>query len=456
MASPNDVFALDDLRVRTGESIIAALADAEQLAAALDNAYRSSDIETTLDDATNDFAAASPIDFAAVVQVDDGPVVRLVSALLDEAVQRGASDLHIEPSATAVALRFRVDGVLHDTSEAQLSVLRPLVSRLKVLAGLDIAQSRLPQDGRFSVQLRDRRIDVRVATVPTSAGEAVVLRLLDPQRGNLNLDALRLSSEELARFEPAFRSAQGAVFACGPTGSGKTSTLYSVLGEISTRDKSIVSVEDPVEYRFDGVKQIQINPRAGLTFPIALRSILRADPDVVLIGEVRDGETAQIAIDAAITGHLVFSTLHTTRAAAAPLRLIDMGIESYLVASALTCVVAQRLVRRLCDECATRDPAPDIALLRRLGATDTLLDQGSIRRVVGCASRGDTGYSGRRPVYEIMPVTEEIERRLLSGCSASQLEEVAIRDGMRTLRAGALALVAAGETTVSEVLRAIP
>jgi type IV pilus assembly protein PilB len=345
---------------------------------------------------------------------------------------------------------------LHDTSEAQLSVLRPLVSRLKVLSGLDIAQSRLPQDGRFSVQVRNRRIDVRVATVPTSAGEAVVLRLLDPKRGNLNLEALRLSAEELVRFEPAFRSAQGAVFACGPTGSGKTSTLYSVLNEISTRDKSIVSVEDPVEYRFDGVKQIQINPRAGLTFPLALRSILRADPDVVLIGEVRDAETAQIAIDAAITGHLVFSTLHTTRAAAAPLRLIDMGIESYLVASALTCVVAQRLVRRLCNDCATQDSAPDTSLLLRLGATAGLLEQATLRRAVGCATCGDTGYSGRLPVYEIMPITEEIERRLLSGCSASQLEEVAAQEGMRTLRRAALALVAAGETTVSELLRAIP
>jgi type IV pilus assembly protein PilB len=382
--------------------------------------------------------------------------VRLVNALLEQAANDQASDLHIEPTADNVMIRQRIDGVLHDTSEAPLGVLRPLISRIKVLAGLDIAQARLPQDGRFSATIQGRTVDIRVATVPTATGEAMVLRLLDPSRGAIELSALGLSSDELARLEPAFRAPQGAVFVTGPTGSGKTSTLYAAISAIATRDKSIVSVEDPVEYRLRGVKQIQVHPKAGLTFPVALRSILRMDPDVIFVGEVRDGETARIAADASITGHLVLSTLHTTSAAATPMRLIDMGLEPYLVASAITSVAAQRLVRRLCEQCAQpigRSEA--VTILRDLNAVDTLVEDATIRAAVGCPSCRNTGYHGRDAIYEIMPVTEQIARLIVERAAIADIERCAIGEGMDTLRAAALKRVVRGELSVDEMLRVI-
>jgi type IV pilus assembly protein PilB len=351
---------------------------------------------------------------------------------------------------------LRIDGVLHDTSEAPLSVLRPMVSRIKVLSGLDIAQSRIPQDGRFSTTLQGEPVDVRVATIPTVTGEALVLRMLDVSSGVIDLPSIGLSASERARFDPAFHSAQGGVFVTGPTGSGKTSTLYAVLTEISTRDKSIVSVEDPVEYRLYGVRQIQAHPKAGLTFPVALRSILRADPDVIFVGEVRDGETARMAAEASITGHLVLSSLHTTRAAAAPVRLVDMGIESYLVASSMTCVAAQRLVRRLCEECARPVAHADaMRLLRDLDADAELLDTATVRAPVGCPSCRNTGYSGRTAIFEIMPVSEHIARLIVERAATAEIEKVAVAEGMDTLRTAALQRVARGELGIDEMLRVV-
>ena len=455
MANPNDVFALDDLRVLTGQPIIGALAETERLHETLDRAYQHAHVESTLDDATIDYEAESDA-LAALDAVDEGPMVRLVHALLEQAASDTASDIHIEPTPENVIIRQRVDGVLYDTSEAPLSVLRPLISRIKVLSGLDIAQRRLPQDGRFSISLHGRTIDVRVATVPTATGEAMVLRMLDPSRGVIDLPSLGFAPDELTRFERAFPRAQGAVFVTGPTGSGKTSTLYAVLSEISTRDKSIVAVEDPVEYRLFGVKQIQVHPRAGLTFPVALRSLLRVDPDVIFIGEVRDGETARIAADASITGHLVLSTLHTTRAAATPMRLVDMGLEPYLVASALTCVVAQRLVRTLCEQCAQPIEAREAEkVLRDLVATGDLLEHPTVRAPVGCPSCRHTGYSGRRALYEIMPVTDDISRLIIDRAATADIERLAVEEGMDTLRAAALKRVAAGELTLDEMSRVI-
>ncbi len=297
---------------------------------------------------------------------------------------------------------------------------------------------------------------MRVATIPTVTGESMVLRMLDATRGVIDLPSLGLSSVELMRFEPAFHAAQGGVFVTGPTGSGKTSTLYAALSAISDRDKSIVSVEDPVEYRLYGVRQIQAHPKAGLTFPVALRSILRADPDVIFVGEVRDGETARMAAEAAITGHLVLSSLHTTRASAAPVRLVDMGIEPYLVASSLTCVVAQRLVRQLCNECArpvARDDATQ--LLRDLDAGDPLLDTAAVRAPVGCVACRNTGYSGRTAIFEIMPVTEDVARLIVERAPTADIERVAIEQGMDTLRTAALKRVASGALGVDEMLRVI-
>ena len=323
---------------------------------------------------------------------------------------------------------------MHDSSHVPLNVLRPLVSRLKVLAGLDISQTRVAQDGRFTLNAGSRLVDVRVSSIPTAAGESVVLRLLDPVRGVLHLANLGLSPDEQARLLPAVAAPQGAVFVTGPTGSGKTSTLYALISEINSPAKSIVSVEDPVEYRLDGLKQIQINTRAGVTFPGALRSILRADPDVIFIGEVRDAETARIAADASITGHLVLSTLHTTRAAATPMRLVDMGVEPYLVASALSCVAAQRLARKLCTSCAQPLDRPDYESLRALGADDEMLDGATLKYATGCQACRRTGYYGRMAVYEIMPVTENISRAIVDRASSREIEQLAIEEGMETLR----------------------
>jgi type IV pilus assembly protein PilB len=331
-----------------------------------------------------------------------------------------------------------------------------MVSRLKVMGSLDIAQTRLPQDGRFSLNVQGRPIDVRIATVPTAAGESVVLRLLDPVRGAMDLSSLGLSEYESERFVTAFHAPQGAIFVTGPTGSGKSSTLYALISSVNTRDKSIVSVEDPVEYRLDGVKQIQINTRAGMTFPSALRSTMRADPDIILVGEVRDAETARIAADASITGHLVLSTLHATRSAAAPIRLIDMGVEPYLVASAVSCIAAQRLARKLCDHCAKPIEDPDLGLLRRLGATDEILDQGiNLRSAAGCANCRQTGYRGRAAIFEIMPVTEDISRLIVERAASADIERVAVEQGMDTLRIAALRRVLSGDLSMEEMARVV-
>src|SRR5258707_10493434 len=455
MANPNDVFALDDLRVLTGQSILAALADTGHLLAAIERTFSGSDlIESSLDDAADDYDVQAEISKGAIV--DDAPVVKLINALLEKAVSDRASDLHIEPASKYVSIRMRIDGILHDTSEAPLNVLRPMVSRLKVMGSLDIAQTRLPQDGRFSLNVQGRPVDVRIATVPTAARESVVLRLLDPVRGAMDLSSLGLSAYESERFVSAFHAPQGAILVTGPTGSGKSSTLYALISSVNTRDKSIVSVEDPVEYRLDGVKQIQINMRAGMTFPSALRSTLRADPDIILVGEVRDAETARIAADASITGHLVLSTLHATRSAATPIRLIDMGVEPYLVASAISCIAAQRLARKLCEQCATPIENPDIALLQRLGATDEILAGGiHVRAAAGCTNCRQTGYRGRAAIFEIMPITEDITRLIVERSPSADIERVAVAQGMDTLRIAALRRVLRGDLSIQEMARVV-
>jgi type IV pilus assembly protein PilB len=454
MADPRDIFALDDLRMLTGRRVIATLAEREQLARAIDRVYHHSEIESTADDAASDYSPVHEADDGQG-EVADSPIVRLVAALLDQAVADRASDVHIEPIAQIVRVRFRIDGMLVPVSEAPITVLRPMVSRLKVLGGLDIAQSRVPQDGRFSLKVAESSVDVRVETVPTSTGEAVVLRLLDSVRGIASVKDLGLSEQEDGRLSPAFHAAQGAVFVTGPTGSGKSSTVYAMLADINTVEKSIVSVEDPVEYRIDGVKQMQINRRAGMTFGNALRAMLRADPDVIFIGEVRDGETARIAAEASITGHLVLSTLHASRAAMAPGRLVDMGVEPYLVASALSCVVAQRLARRLCERCARRgEYAPEE--LRQLGGGEELLgDAVLVREAVGCAHCRGTGYRGRIALFEIMPVSEQIARFIVDRAPSHEIETTAVSQGMQTLRQAALREVCLGAMSIEEMLRVV-
>ena len=456
MARPNDVVAVDDLRMHAGERIRAVLAESDRLMRAIDAIYDGSTVEQTIDNASLDLDLDAEDDDAADrITVDDAPMVRLVNAIFEQAVTAGASDVHIEPDASGVRIRTRVDGVLHDTSEAPLPMLRSLIVRLKVLANLDIAQTRVPQDGRFSLSVHDRAVDVRVATLPTAAGEAAVLRILDPNRGSVSLDDLRLTASERDRLMPALMANQGAIIVAGPTGAGKTTSLYAMLQEINTREKSIVSIEDPVEYRVDGVKQIQVNPRADLTFPRALRSVLRSDPDVVLVGEIRDTETARIAASASITGHLVLSSLHSTSAAATAMRLADMGVERYVAASALTCIVSQRLVRTLCSRCARELPGADLSLLTELGAPDSVVEHAVIRTPVGCSACRNTGHRGRIPIFEIMPVTDEIRRMIMSGASTADVEHLAVEQGMDTLRIAAIRRVAAGEVGIDEMLRVV-
>lgn len=451
MEDPTDIVAVDDLSLLAGHEIEPVAADVDQLDQAIDRLYGGM-IESSIEHASIDLDTEESVASEDIL-VHDAPIVRLVNAMFEQAIADGTSDIHIEPGTTGVRIRTRIDGVLHDRSEAPLGMLRPLIVRLKVLGGLDIAQSRTPQDGRFSVTVQGRTVDVRIATLPTTAGEAAILRLLTPERQEVDVDALGLTADERDRLMSHLYARQGGIVVVGPTGAGKTTTLYALLQALNTRESSIVSIEDPVEYVVDGVKQIQVNTRAGLTFPSALRSVLRSDPDVVLVGEMRDTETARIAASASVTGHLVLSTLHATSATAAPMRLTDMGVEPYLVASSLTCVISQRLVRKLCENCARELVEPDLSLLTELGAPDALLDGAVIRTPVGCAACRHTGYRGRGGVFEIMPVTEEIRRMIVDRAHSGDIERVAVEQGMVTLRQAALRKVARGELSIDEMAR---
>jgi type IV pilus assembly protein PilB len=454
MANPNDVFALDDLRVLTDSSVIPVMAAPAQLIEAIDRAFAKTDIESSLDEAVNE-ADDQPERELRVGVGDDAPIVRLVNALIDRAVDDRASDVHIEPSSTRVRIRSRIDGVLHDTSDLPRSVLRSVVSRLKVLSGIDITRTRVPNDGRFSVRLRHRTVDVRVTTLPTAHGESVILRLLDHSQGGIDIGQLGFLPDELERYQRAYRAPQGTILVTGPTGSGKTSTLYATLLDVNKSDRSTVTVEDPIEYKIDGIKQMQVNLSSGLTFPVALRALLRSDPDIILVGEIRDRETAKIAAEAALTGHLVLSTLHTTSAAATPLRLVDMGLEPYLVTSAVTCIVAQRLARRLCELCAEPETR-DATMLRTMGVPDAVIDAGTLSRPVGCPTCHGTGYLGRTAIYEIMPITEDITRLVLSHAPGTEIERCAVGEGMQTLWTSAMRHAAVGDFGIDELLRVVP
>ncbi len=361
----------------------------------------------------------------------DAPVVRLINALLTQAVREKASDIHIEAFETRSLVRFRVDGVLRDIIEPQKAAHGILVSRIKIMSRLDIAEKRLPQDGRITLRLAGRPIDVRVSTVPTAHGERVVMRLLDKQAGRLNLGALGMPGDTLTILRELIHQPHGIFLVTGPTGSGKTTTLYSALGELDTRTSNIMTVEDPVEYELDGVGQIQVNPRIDLTFARALRSILRQDPDIVMIGEIRDLETAQIAVQASLTGHLVLATLHTNDAVGAVTRLVDMGIEPFLVASTLLGILAQRLVRTLCGTCQGRAQA--------VGVT--------------CPACGSTGYQGRTGLYELLTVSDELKALIHDRAAEARLREVALAQGLRPLYQDGLRVVAEGRTSMEEVMR---
>jgi type IV pilus assembly protein PilB len=391
----------------------------------------------------------------AAAVVEDAPIVKFVNLLIAQAVQDRASDIHVEPTERDLRVRFRIDGVLHEVMRSPKGIQSGVVSRLKIMADMDIAERRLPQDGRLSVAVDGKKIDLRVATLPTVWGEKVVLRVLDNSTASLRLADLAFGEENYARYARSFRKPHGMILVTGPTGSGKSTTLYSTLGEVSTPSVNCITVEDPVEYRLPGINQVQTNAKAGLTFARTLRAILRSDPDVVLLGEIRDHETAQIAVESALTGHLVLSTLHTNDAPSALTRLTEMGIEPFLVGSALDCVLAQRLARRLCDKCKEPYvPAPEVLVGARFpwSAGKPLPE---LFRPSGCAACARTGFRGRLALHEVLSVTEEVERLAVERASAAAIGALARQQGMTTLHVDGMAKVAAGLTSVEEVLRVV-
>jgi general secretion pathway protein E len=381
----------------------------------------------------------------------EAPVIRLVNLLISRAAESGASDIHFEPYEDLLVVRYRIDGVLHEVERPPKRLQPAITSRIKLMAKMNIAERRLPQDGRVRVRVRDRSIDIRVSTVPTVFGESLVLRLLDRSAVLLTLESLGLAPRDLTRFEKMIRRPHGMILVTGPTGSGKSTTLYSVLDRIRSPERKIITIEDPVEYQVEGVNQIHVIPKIGLTFANGLRSIVRQDPDIIMVGEIRDRETADISVHAALTGHLVFSTVHTNDAPSAVTRLAEMGVETFLIASSVAGILAQRLVRKVCEDCAVEGP-PDEAVLARFSGREDM-GGGRYREGEGCEACNMTGYRGRIGVFELMEMSEVVKKLVLEKSSAGVLREAALGEGMISLRDDALEKVSRGVTTLSEVLR---
>jgi len=456
MADPANVLAVDDIALLTRMDIRPAVASSEDIAQLVSRMNRFEDaVQEVMDESEEGAAPVEIVDLRE--SADDAPVIRLVHSIIAEAADRGASDVHFAPQpdeqgrpGRELRVRMRIDGVLVDSATVPRRMIGGVVSRVKIMADLDIAERRVPQDGRVGLTIEGRHVDIRVVTLPSVNGESVVMRILDKESIRYELDRLGMAEQELARFRKAFTRAHGAVLATGPTGSGKSTTLYGALAELNTTDKNIITIEDPVEFQIPGVTQVQINVKAGLTFAQGLRSIMRADPDILMVGEIRDRETAQIAIEGALTGHMVLSTLHTNDAPTAITRLIEMGIEPFLVASAIDCVVAQRLARTLCTHCKRRTIIP----------ADVLRDHGFAAQFdleayepVGCVRCGAMGYRGRLGLYEVMVVNDEIRGLVLQRASADQIAAAAARGGMRRLREDGLDKVKAGITSMAEIAR---
>jgi type IV pilus assembly protein PilB len=455
MADPQDLPALDSLRMIIGERVRPVLAMPEAIMAHVGVGTVVGQLAAHLSEVT-DWVGEAPTSGDLVVGENDGPVIRFVNSIIARAVAERASDVHIEPQDGDLVVRFRVDGILRTATSVPASRGPAIVSRLKVMSELDIAERRVPQDGRVGIRMGDRDLDLRIATLPTVGGESVVVRLLDRSNATLDLAELGFSPRMLQRWERCYRQPHGLVLVTGATGSGKTSTLYATLSRLNDNERKIITVEDPVEYRLVGVNQVQIRPKAGLTFASGLRSMLRCDPDVLMVGEIRDAETARIAVEAALTGHMVVATIHTNDAAGAIVRLTEMGIEPFLLASALRGVLAQRLARRLCLECREATPVPHAALADLVTFDDLpsdLPDPAPIHRARGCARCSGTGYYGRFALAETLVMNDAIERLTINRASASDIHNNARGDGMRTMAEEGLAAVLAGHTSLEELGR---
>jgi type IV pilus assembly protein PilB len=457
MADPANLFAMDDIRTITGFDIQPVVATASDIETAI---RKYSKLDQSVEEMASEASEAADDDLflsaeRAAVAVEEGPIVKMVNLLITQALADRASDIHVEPTERDVRIRYRVDGVLHEVMHSPKNIQAGLISRLKVMADINIAERRIPQDGRVGLTVGGKTIDLRLATLPTVYGEKVVIRILDKSSVLLKLEELGFLEGSFNTYRKAYSKPYGAILVTGPTGSGKSTTLYATLNILNQPEKNIITVEDPVEYRLSGINQMQINTRAGLTFASALRSILRADPDIVLVGEVRDRETALIAIEAALTGHLVLTTLHTNDAPSSLPRLVEMGVETYLVASAIDCVVAQRLARKLCTRCREAY-RPEVLDLQEVGFPEQSWDGiKELFRAVGCTACSKTGFRGRLGLYEVMPVTEEIERLIVERVSSEDIRRSAKDGGMLTLREDGLEKVRRGITSIEEILRVV-
>jgi type IV pilus assembly protein PilB len=455
MKNPNDIITIDDLKRITGYDIKPLVATDTELNAAIENFVNMSanvnqfDDEDELDEAMAD----------EELSIDDKPAVQLINQIINNSVRAGASDVHIEALEKNMRVRFRIDGVLQEVMTNPLKIYNSAVSRVKVIGGMDIAEKRIPQDGRATVRFDDRTFDIRIATLPTVYGEKIVMRLLERRNETLRLKDIKFSPRQVERFVDAIHKPYGFILVTGPTGSGKSTTLYATLAEVSTDDKNTITLEDPVERRMAGINQCQMNPRAGMTFAAGLRSILRSDPDIVMVGEIRDSETAKIAIEAALTGHMVLSTLHTNDAPSAITRLEEMGVEPFLTASSLIGVLAQRLLRRLCNNC--KEPVvfsredlenilPDFPFDEFPGETEFTFYEPK-----GCLSCNNTGYKGREAVFEFLTVSDEMRQLILKRATGPEIKALAQSQGMLTLRQDALYKIIDGRTSIEEMLRVV-
>ncbi|MEV7971881.1 ATPase, T2SS/T4P/T4SS family [Cellulomonas sp. NPDC089187] len=456
-ADPGNVVAVDDVRTVSGMSVLPVVATFENVTRAIDRYCRADGEMEDLSSAFEEEQAPAEADLSRIGDVvdDDAPIVRYVNLLVTQAISDRASDIHIEPTEHDLRVRYRIDGVLHEMQRSPKQIQGGVISRVKIMSDIDIAERRKPQDGRMSVTHNGRKIDLRVATLPTVWGEKIVMRILDNSTASLDLRDLAFLDQNFEVYSEAYTKPYGMILVTGPTGSGKSTTLYATLNAVSKPEINVITVEDPVEYRLPGINQVQVNPKAGLTFAGALRSILRSDPDVVLLGEIRDHETAQIAIEAALTGHLVLSTLHTNDAPSAVTRLTEMGIEPFLVGSALDAVVAQRLARKLCDKCCEPYTPSEEELVGARFPRMPGEDRPELFRPVGCVACSRTGYRGRLALHEVMRVTEEVERLAVARASAAEIAALAHKQGMITLRDDGWQKVVLGQTSVEEILRVV-
>ena len=456
MADPTNFYALDDLRLLYNCDVKPVIAGSYEIVNAINAVYNKttdkgeqvmSELDEQMEEIAQDFD--EPVDLLDAS--DEAPIIRLVNSLMFRAVKQKASDIHIEPFEKDLVVRFRIDGELYDVMHPPKRAQNSIISRVKIMAGLNIAEKRIPQDGRIRIKIAGKDIDIRVSSIPTAFGESIVMRLLDKSSVLLAIETLGFIGKNLEYIHEVIHRPNGIILVTGPTGSGKSTTLYSALSKINAPDLKIITVEDPVEYQLPGINQMQVNPKIDLTFATGLRAFLRQDPDVIMVGEIRDRETAEVAIQASLTGHLVLSTLHTNDASSSVTRLVDMGVEPFLVSSSVICIMAQRLVRTVCKDCA-RKYTPEEAELKRIGLTLADLKGRQLFRPVGCPNCLETGYSGRTGIHEILMMNDAVRSEIMKGSDASTVKKVAQANGMKTLREDGAQKVLMGWTTVEEII----